>query len=134
MLNSLLSTKPFGCSLPLVLLFLFKIFRLQVFVLVFEIASCLMKPGFAANRTPFCASVKLRRNCCYWDLFWGCLVTSGSRAGKWGRQQVGELCESCLWEAWGNRLPFLPVPCPRKYCLCKVITNQLIWFDGQRDV
>lgn len=58
-----------------------------MFALVFEIASCLMKPGFAANRTPLCASVKLRENCCYWDLFSGCLVTSGSRAGKWGREQ-----------------------------------------------
>ena len=89
---------------------------MTVFALVFGISSCWMKPDFSANRTPLCASVKLRKNC-YWDLFWGCLVASASRAGKWWRQQVGELLRELPSNKHDEKCPFSSCPLSSKKLL-----------------
>lgn len=106
---------------------------MTVSALVFGISSCLPKPDFATNRTPLCASVKLRKNCSYWDLFWGCLVTSASRAGKWGRQRVGEILPELPCNQSGEKCPFSSCPPSFKMLLMQgniKLVNLVRWAKG----
>lgn len=132
--NSLFFSKLFSCSFLLVLLFLLKIFRLQCLHLHLDYPLVWWSQVFAANRTPLCASVKLRKNCCYWDLFWGGLVTSASGAGKWRQQQMREVLQELPSNKCDEKCSFLPVSYAPKWSLCKEISNWLIWVDGQRDI